>query len=131
MSDLFHFSGAVRHQPDIDEWLSGEPWELYALARHWFNAFRQCGADVKELIHDGCPVACVGDVAFGYVNVFKKHVNVGFYNGAVLSDPKGLLEGAGKRMRHVKVKPGEEVDAPALDALIKASYKEMKGRLRS
>ena len=131
MSDLFRFSSAVRHQPDIDEWLAGEPFELYALARHWFNAFRQCGMDVKELIHDGCPVACVDDAAFGYVNVFKKHVNVGFYNGAALPDPKSLLEGSGKRMRHAKVKPGEEVDARALTALIKAAYKDMKGQLKS
>jgi hypothetical protein len=130
MSDLFRFSTAVRHQPDIDEWLSGEPWELYALARHWFNEFRACGADVKELLHDGCPVACVDDAAFGYVNVFKKHVNVGFYNGAALPDPLSLLEGSGKRMRHVKVKLGEDVDARALAALINASYKDMKGQLR-
>jgi hypothetical protein len=131
MSDLFRFPDAVRHQPDVDEWLSGEPWELYALARQWFGEFRACGADVKELIHDGCPVACVDDAAFGYVNVFKKHVNVGFYNGASLADPKSLLEGTGKRMRHVKVKPGEEVDARALAALIKASYKNMKAQLKS
>jgi hypothetical protein len=128
MSELFRFSGAVRHQPDIDEWLAGEPAELYALARHWFTQFRLCGADVKELIHDGCPVACVGDAAFGYVNVFKTHVNVGFYNGAALPDPKSLLEGAGKRMRHVKLRPGAEVDARALGMLIKSAYRDMKAQ---
>jgi len=66
---------------------------------------RACGDDVRELIHDGCPVACVEDVAFGYVNAFRSHVNVGFFHGAALKDPAGLLEGAGKRMRHVKLKP--------------------------
>lgn len=129
MSDLFRFPSAVRHEPAIDEWLSGDPPELYALARHWFTQFRLCGADVKELIHDGCPVACVGDAAFGYVNVFRKHVNVGFYNGAALQDPKALLIGVGKRMRHVKLAPGEALDARALAALIKSAYKDMKRRI--
>ncbi|MEY4640088.1 MAG: hypothetical protein RLZZ227_82 [Pseudomonadota bacterium] len=126
MSDLFKFSGAVRHDAAIDEWLSGEPHALFALARHWFTQFRNCGADVNELIHDGCPVACVGDTAFGYVNVFKQHVNVGFYNGAALKDPHKLLEGSGKRMRHVKLRPGHDLDTGALAALIEQAYKDMK-----
>ena len=50
---MFRFASATRHDPAIDEWLSGEPWELHALAREWFAQFRQCGADVNELIHDG------------------------------------------------------------------------------
>ena len=67
---------------------------------------RACGDDVRELIHDGCPVACVEDAPFAYVNSFKSHVNVGFFNGASLDDPARLSEGSGKRMRHVKLKPG-------------------------
>jgi hypothetical protein len=45
----------------------------------------------------------VGDAPFGYVNSFKSHVNVGFFQGAGLKDPAGLLEGSGKRKRHVKI----------------------------
>jgi hypothetical protein len=127
MNGLFRFADAVRHQHSIDEWLSGEPHELFALARQWFMQFRKCGEDVRELIHDGCPVACVGDAAFGYVNVFKHHVNVGFFNGASLPDPQQLLEGSGKRMRHVKVRPGDAIDARALQELIKLAYVDMKG----
>jgi hypothetical protein len=92
---------------------------------------RECGDDVRELMHDGCPVACVEDVPFGYVNVFKAHVNVGFFLGALLRDPGGLLEGTGKRMRHVKVRPGEELDSAALRALIDAAYFDVKSRLES
>lgn len=128
MSDLFHFPNAVRHQPAVDEWLSGEPADLYAIARRWFTEFRLCGPDVNELLHDGYPVACVDDAAFGYVAVYKQHVNLGFYNGAALADPTLLLEGAGKRMRHVKLKPGQEIDARALKALIKNAYKDMKAQ---
>jgi hypothetical protein len=38
-------------------------------------------------MHDGCPTACVGDAAFGYVAAFRDHVNVGFFFGALLQDP--------------------------------------------
>ena len=79
---------------------------------------RQCGPDVRELIHDGCPVACVRDAAFGYVNVFSAHVNVGFFLGAWLDDPHDLLQGSGARMRHVKLHPGHDVNAHALAQLV-------------
>jgi hypothetical protein len=85
---------------------------------------------VLEMMHDGCPVVCVKDVPFAYVNVFKAHANVGFYLGAELKDPAGLLEGTGKRMRHVKLKAGMPIDSKALGALIQASYAAVKDRLR-
>jgi hypothetical protein len=113
----------------IDAWLKQQPAELGEITRKWFAEFRDCGDDVRELIHDGCPVACVEDVPFGYVNVFKAHVNVGFFFGAELKDTTGLLEGSGKRMRHVKLKPGRELDSSALIALIDAAYKDVKARL--
>jgi hypothetical protein len=105
--------------------------ELGAIARRWFEVMRDCGDDVRELLHDGHPTACVGDAAFGYVNAFKAHVNVGFFRGAEIADPKGLLEGTGKFMRHVKLRPERAVDAAALLELIETAYTDMKGRLKA
>ena len=127
--DLFKLSNAVPNCPDIDAWLFGEPDELYAIARKWFNEIRNCGNLVKELIHDGCPVACVDDAAFAYVNVFKSHVNVGFFLGAFLDDPDSLLEGSGKRMRHVKLRPNKEISEESLIMLIQQSYSLVKSKL--
>jgi len=90
---------------------------------------RGCGTDVRELLHDGHPTACVGDAAFGYVNAFSDHVNVGFFHGAMLDDPAGLLEGTGKRMRHVKVRWAQQVNAVALSDLIRAAYRDMRLRI--
>ena len=90
---------------------------------------RACGSDVRELLHDGWPTACVEDAAFAYTSVHAGHVILGFYRGADLPDPAGLLQGSGKRMRHVKLKAGEEVDEAALEALIVAAYEDMKARL--
>ena len=129
MDCILRFAGAVQRDPTIDAWLKQQTAELGEIARKWFAEFRDCGDDVRELMHDGCPVACVEDVPFGYVNVFKAHVNVGFFFGAELKDTAGLLEGSGKRMRHVKLKPGRELDAAALSALIDAAYRDVKARL--
>ncbi len=127
--EILRLSGMIKRDPAVDFWLSGEPAELRAIARQWFKRMRQCGDDVLELIHDGCPVACVEDAPFAYVNTFKTHVNVGFFHGAILDDPAGLLEGSGKRMRHVKLKPGSEPKPAALGNLIDAAYTDIKVRL--
>ncbi|MBM3939903.1 MAG: DUF1801 domain-containing protein [SAR202 cluster bacterium] len=130
MDGMLLFPGGIRRDPSIDAWLATQAPELGAIARKWFARMRNCGDDVLELLHDGHPTACVGDAPFGYVNVFRSHVNVGFFFGAELEDATGLLEGTGKRMRHVKVKPGANLDATALGALIHAAYADVKSRWR-
>jgi hypothetical protein len=92
---------------------------------------RKCGDEVRELLHDGCPVACLGDAPFGYVNVFTSHVNVGFFQGAALPDPARLLQGAGKFMRHVKLRPGTATNAAELSRLIDAAYADIKARVEN
>lgn len=129
MDALFRFSDAVRHSPEVERWFMVQPPGLGDRAERWFNRLRDCGPDVRELMHDGWPTACVEDAAFAYTAVHAAHVNVGFYRGADLPDPAGLLQGSGKRMRHVKLPAGEEVDEEALEALIQAAYEDMKGRL--
>ena len=128
MSPVFWFSNSVQRDPAVDAWLDECPGELGAIARRWFDVIRDCGDDVRELLHDGQPTACVGDAAFAYVDAFKAHVNVGFFRGAVLADPVGLLEGSGKYMRHVKVRPDGDIDATALMELIESAYTDMKRR---
>jgi hypothetical protein len=129
MDGLLRLSGAVRRDPRIEAWFSDliNPHRL--MTRTWFERMRGCGDDVRELLHDGCPVACVSDAPFAYVNAFKAHANVGFFHGAMLADPSGLLEGEGKRMRHVKLRPGKALDADALSALIAAAYRDIRQRL--
>ncbi|TCS13189.1 DUF1801 domain-containing protein [Caulobacter sp. BK020] len=131
MTDLFRLAGAVRRDPEVDAWFSAPEHDLRRLAQPWFDSLRACGPDVRELLHDGHPTACVGDAAFAYVDAFSAHVNLGFFHGAALDDPAGLLEGAGKRMRHVKIRWGLPVDADALNALIAAAYQDVRARLRS
>ncbi len=128
---LMRFESATRRHPSVDHWFDAQSPHLGEIAQQWFEVMRNLGDDVFELLHDGHPTACVGDAAFGYVNAFTAHVNVGFFLGAWLDDPAGLLEGTGKRMRHVKLRPGEGCNEAALTALVGAAYRDMHERLHA
>ena len=130
MSQLFLFPSAVRRDPAVERWMQERSGELGQIAERWFEVMHCCGDDVRELLHDGHPTACVGEAAFAYVNAFTAHVNVGFFRGAKLADPAGLLEGTGKFMRHVKLGPGRDVSARALRDLIQSAYLDMQRRLK-
>jgi hypothetical protein len=130
-TELLRFNGTVERDPAIDAWMKDHTGSLGAIAHQWFEVMRKCGDEVRELLHDGCPVACLGDAPFGYVNVFTSHVNVGFFHGAALPDPECLLQGTGKFMRHVKLKPETPANAAALNRLIAAAYSDIKDRVEN
>lgn len=126
---ILRFDGAVERHPAIDAWFAEHAGELGAIAHEWFEKMRQCGDEVRELLHDGCPVVCLGDAPFAYVNVFTSHVNVGFFQGAALPDPARLLQGTGRFMRHVKLRPGTQANAAALSRLIEVAYADIQARV--
>jgi hypothetical protein len=125
------FPKSVKRHPGIEVWMHKHSGQLGVIAQRWFEVMRTCGDDVRELLHDGHPTACVDDAAFGYVNVFKAHVNVGFFRGAEIAGPHGILEGNGKFMRHVKLRPEHNVEAAAVTKLIQTAYTDMKRRVKA
>ena len=130
-TDLLRFNGTVERDPAIDAWMKEHRGELGTIAQKWFEVMRKCGDEVREILNDGCPVACLGDAPFGYVNVFTSHVNVGFFHGAALPDPAHLLQGTGKHMRHVKLRPGTATDTASLSRLIETAYLDIKARVEN
>ena len=128
MSQILRFPGGVKRDPDIEIWMHEHSGALGLIAQRWFDVMRSCGDDVRELLHDGHPTACVGDAAFGYVNAFRDHVNVGFFRGVELADPSRLLEGTGKFMRHVKLRPEHNINETALTKIIENAYADIKMR---
>src|SRR5215469_8473366 len=128
-TDILRFNGAVERAPAIDAWMKAHAGELGAIAHEWFEVMRRCGDEVRELLHDGCPVACLGDAPFGYVNVFRSHVNVGFFQGAALPDPAHLLEGTGRFMRHVKLRPGAVTNADVFFFQAEDGIRDIKKRV--
>lgn len=130
-SELFRLNNTLSHDPAIEAWFKNHPGELGSVAQAWFQIMRQCGDEVRETLHDGCPVACLGDAPFAYINVFTAHVNVGFFHGAALPDPAHLLQGEGKSMRHVKLKPGVPTNEAALTNLIQAAWSDIQSRVEN
>ncbi len=130
MTPLLRFSSGLERDPAVDEWFARHAGVLREIAQHWHARMRRCGPDVRELVHDGCPVVCVDAAPFAYVNIFRAHVNVGFFHGAELSDPAGLLEGTGKYMRHVSLTEMTSVDPLALEALVEAAYHDIRERVK-
>ena len=128
-TELLRFNDTVERDPAIDAWMKEHAGELGYIAHRWFEVMRKCGDEVLEVLHDGCPVACLGDAPFAYVNIFTSHVNVGFFHGAALPDPARLLQGIGKFMRHVKLRPGTATNVAALSSLIDAAYSDIKARV--
>src|ERR1700743_68981 len=130
-TELLRFNGAVERDPAIDAWMKEHAGELGDIAQQWFDLMRKCGDEVREVLHDGCPVACLGDAPFGYVNVYTSHVNVGFFHGVALADPSRVLQGTGKFMRHVKLRPDSATDAASLRQLIERAYSDIKSRVEN
>jgi hypothetical protein len=129
MEKLFRLSNTVQRDARIDAWFEAPDHELRLMVQPWFEILRGRGPDVCETMGDGHPIACVGDAAFGYVDAFRAHANGGFFYGAGLDDPAGLLEGAGKNMRHVKLRWGQGANEAALRELIAAAYADIRRRL--
>ena len=128
MSRLFKFSSAMTRHRDVEAWLAADD-PMRAVVRPWFEAMRTLGPDVRELLHDGHPTACVEEAAFAYVDAFSAHASIGFYEGAALPDPARLLEGGGKRMRHVKLRWGSPTNEAALRDLLIAAHADMRARV--
>lgn len=126
---ILTLNGATGDDPKILEWRADHTDELGLIAASWFAVIKQQGDDVTELLHDGYPTACVGIYPFAYVGVFKAHLNVGFFHGAELPDPAALLQGTGKRMRHVKIRASARLNPAALENLIESAYLDVKQRI--
>ena len=126
---VFTVNGAKARDPAVDAWLESREGYLGVLATELFDELRSIAPEGNETLADGCPVMCVGDAPFAYVNVFANHLNVGFFQGASLPDPSGLLKGSGKFMRHVTVRSSTDATQPGLKDLMRAAYEDMTRRV--
>lgn len=63
---------------------------------------------------------------YGYICPLKDYVRLGFYLGGELPDPEKLLEGSGKRLRHIKIYSLQEAEDPAVRALVEAAVAHRK-----
>jgi hypothetical protein len=118
----------MRNKPTVEEWFTSLPADLQVITRELIEVARKNMRGVHEFIYHDAVGYSVNDSPFDricYIAPQKKgYVNFGFFFGAGLPDPKKLLIGDGKRLRHVKVWNVEEAKNPALAKLITATWKE-------
>ena len=110
---------AEQTDPVVEEILARQKPEVRAIAEALRTLVRRTAPHLKEegkpgwgnIVYRGRGVVCA-------ISPHRGHVNLHFYQGASLEDPEGLLEGTGKALRHVKVRPSEEIPRQALVALV-------------
>lgn len=119
----------------FDDLVEGHDPKIEQIARGLRTLILDIDANAVEVVRLGDHAASFGlgpkkmSEAYAYIMPKQAYVNLGFYNGAALADPAGLIEGTGKRLRHVKVHSNEEVTQPALLRLIAAALAERRQAL--
>jgi hypothetical protein len=128
MPEVLRLKDTQQHDRRIDEWLDSFDGELAAIAREAVRMCRFYAVGGGETLHDGNPVTCIDGAPFASVSMQKDHVRLGFFQGASLPDPTGLLTGKDKAMRYIRLAPRAGLDAAAIADLIQAAYDDMSLR---
>ena len=117
---------------EFDDFLSAYSPDVQKLAKQARKLIFEVTPGVSETVYPAMKVVRYGlqgnkmaGLVFGIMPT-KAGVSLGFMHGTSLPDPQGLLEGTGKNLRHVKLKKKEDVDNPALRALVEAEIREAK-----
>jgi hypothetical protein len=114
-------------QGTFDELLAGVEPDLAAIARRLRAIIRAVDANAVETVRLGDNAATYGvgpkkmTDGYAYIMPMRGYVNLGFYQGALLSDPKRLLEGTGKGLRHVKIRSLSEANRAPVRGLVAAA----------
>src|SRR5436305_1946554 len=88
-------------------------------------------APCYEIIYDAYSAVAIGygtsdrlrDGVF-HIAVYSNHVNLGFNDGGSLDDPKGILQGSGKQIRHITIETAEDLERPELRTYIRRARKK-------
>ena len=114
-------------QGTFDELLAGVEPDLAAIARRLRAIIRAGDVNAVETVRLGDNAATFGvgpkkmTDGYAYIMPMRGYVNLGFYQGAMLADPKRLLEGTGKSLRHVKLRSLTDANRSPVRALVAAA----------
>lgn len=112
---------------EFSEWLDSVDESEQALAASVIAFVREALDDADETVKWNNPCFVVAGSNCLYVAAQDGYVNLGFFEGARLDDPAGLLEGTGEAMRHVKVRSSDALDNPALTELVRSAATHSRG----
>ena len=105
----------------FDDWLEGVDPRLRPLTRELRRMFLEAEPELRESIKWGNPCFEKKLRIFYIASQGDRYVTLGLWQGALLPNPEGLIEGTGKRMRHVKIRSAEELEEPEVGRIIRAA----------
>lgn len=110
--------------PAVEAYVKGQKGEVGETTRWLVDLVRETVPASTEAMYHGSPKFCLPDGTwFCYVATYTRHVNLGFVQGTTMDDPDGLLEGTGKRLRHVRLEGPRAVPKTKLVRLLKQAAK--------
>jgi hypothetical protein len=109
-------------QKTVDEYIAAfDDWRTDAMKR------------LREVVKEGAPHSAVAikwaqpvwewNGPMIWMKAYPKHVDIGFWRGTEMDDPKKVLTGDGERMRHIKITSVDDIPADALVELVKQAVK--------
>ena len=115
--------GKMKAYASFDEYLDAQSPENQQIIRALRKFVKRIEPKLSEAVKwgNGCWIGSSGPVAYVYSDT--GHVQFGFFSGSSLRDPKGMLEGKGQYVRHIKVRNRSEIDERAFAALLRQAVR--------
>ena len=112
-------SGKVQKAPrEVEAFIRQAAPPVRPVLRELRKVVREALPGAREEIKWGRPVYSLR-VIVGYLSAAGDHASLGFYRGVELEDPRGVLEGGGKKLRHLKIYTQKEIRDPAFSHLLR------------
>lgn len=109
--------------------------DMRPIARRLREVIVDVDPDAVEVVRLGDRAATYGvgpkkmSEGYAYILPHNNWVNLGFYQGALLADPAGLMEGTGAKMRHIKMRSLEDAERTPVRRLVQTALAERKQSL--
>jgi hypothetical protein len=107
----------------IDEYIKDQDKDKGAIVKELVSIVNKAAPKENSGIKWAQPVFWNDDGPFCFIKAHKNHVNIGFWRGVQLKDPKELLEGTGEKMRHIKITNKQDIDKSAITDFVKQNMK--------
>lgn len=103
----------------FDDYLTDQSSRNQSLIRALRTFVKRIAPRLQESVKWGNGCWVQGTIPVAYVYSAPDYVQFGFFAGSALKDPKGLLNGDGKFVRHIKVRTRADIDERAFAALLR------------
>ena len=114
----------------MDQIIARLPPEMAALTRAVLAKLRKLLPGAVEMVYDKSSSLVIGfcptdkpSTVISSIAVYRRWINLYFFEGDTLPDPEGMLRGSGKMVRNIRLTDARDLDRPAVQALIREARK--------